>query len=317
MREQELIQRADLALSDLVSDGGLMPAETSNRFVRNVMDETTVLQDARRITMRSPKMDINRIGFDSRVLRPADQGTISTPERGETGTRALVRADRAKPTTSKITLETKEVIAEVNLPYEVIEDSIEGGDLDQAQFQQTVLDLLTERVALDLEELILLGDTSSGDSYLALENGIIKQAVSNIVNAGGDPMSPDLFASMIKALPTKYQRRLNQMRIYLAKTKEIDYRMAVAQRQTQLGDSILTGNAPVSALGIPLSPAAYMPSGTMLMTLPQNIILGIQRNMRLEFDKDVRERVIIIVVTMRIAVAFENEDLVVKATNIG
>jgi hypothetical protein len=65
------------------------------------------------------------------------------------------------------------------------------------------------------------------------------QAVSNIVNQGGDPMSVSLFGNMIKALPTKYYKLLNRYRFYTSKTKEIDYRMSVAQRQTSLGDAII------------------------------------------------------------------------------
>jgi hypothetical protein len=39
--------------------------------------------------------------------------------------------------------------------------------------------------------------------------------------------------------------------------------------------------------------------------------------MRMEFDKDIRERAFIIVLTMRLAIAFEEEDMNVKAINIG
>jgi hypothetical protein len=148
-------------------------------------------------------------------------------------------------------------------------------------------------------------------------DGVIAQAVSNIVNQGGDPMDPALFASLIKALPQKYHKLLGQFKVYLAKTKEIDYRMTIAQRQTQLGDSILTGSAPVSALGVPMAAAAYMPTGTAILTMPKNLIIGVQREMRIEFDKDIRERAIIMVVTMRLAMKYEEEDMVVKAINIG
>ena len=150
-----------------------------------------------------------------------------------------------------------------------------------------------------------------------MPDGVLAQAVSNIVNQGGDPMDPALFASMIKALPTKYHKLLGQMKFYLSKTKEIDYRMTVAQRQTQLGDATLTGNAPVSALGVPMTSAAYMPASNAILTMPKNLIIGTQRDMRIEFDKDIRERAIVMVVTMRLAMKYEEEDMVVKAINIG
>ncbi|MET4190693.1 MULTISPECIES: phage major capsid protein [unclassified Bradyrhizobium] len=317
MNEQELISRADLALSDLVSTGGYLTTQQSNKFFRKMMDEPTILKDARVVPMARPKMEINKIGFGSRILRAATQGTISTPEMGETGTRALTRAQRYKPTTERVTLQTSEIIAEIDLPYEAIEDSIEGGDLDSSVFQQTILDMMAQRIALDLEELVILGDTSSGDSYLALQNGVIKQSVSNIVNQAGDPMGPTLFGNMIKALPTKYYKLLNRYRFYTSKPKEIDYRMTIAQRQTQLGDATLQGNFPISVLGVPLSSAALMPSSNAVLMIPNNLIIGVQRQLRMEFDKDIRERAFIIVVTMRLAVQFEEEDMTVKAINIG
>lgn len=318
MNEQQLIQKADLALSDLANTGGLLQPEQQQRFFRKMMDEAVILKDARMVQMSRPKMEINKIGFTSRVLRAASQGNISTPEVGETGGRALTRAQRAKPVTERITLQTSEVIAEIDLPYEVIEDAIEGGDIDTSQFQQTILDLLAQRVSLDLEELVVLGDTTNvGDAYLALQNGVLAASVSNIVNQGGDPMGPTLFANMIKAMPTRYMRLLSRYNFYVSKTKEIDYRMTLASRQTALGDGILTGQFPVNVLGVPMKSAAYMPSTNAILMIPNNLIIGVQRGLRMEFDRIVRERAFVIVLTMRLAMAFEEEDMVVKAINIG
>lgn len=309
MREKELLRKADLALSDLTNDGGLMNPEQANRFFRKMIDQPTILKDVRTIPMRRPSMEINKIGFTTRMLRAANQGAV--------GSRALSSGDRYKAVTEQITLNTSEVIAEIDLPYEVIEDNIEGGGIDNTQFEDTIMDLLAERAALDLEELLIAGDTGSGDAYLALQDGILQLATSNIVNHASAAIDPDLFANMIKALPTKYHRLLNQYRFYLQTTKEIDYRMQVAQRQTQLGDSLLTGKSPVAVLGVGMEAAALMPAANAIMTVPRNIIWGVQRNFRLEFDRIVRERVFVIVLTMRVAIQIEEEDMVVKATNIG
>ena len=265
MNEQELIRRADLALTDLVNGGGYLTTEQSNRFFRKMMDDAVILNQARLIPMSRPKMEINKIGFGSRVLRAANQGNLSSPTADGTGTRALVRSDRAKPTLSRITLETSEVIAEIDIPYEVLEDSIEGGDIDTNQFQQTILDMLAQRITLDLEELVILGDTGSGDSYLALQDGVLVQTVSNVVNHGGDPMSVNMFGNAIKALPTKYHKLLGQYKFFTSMTKEIDYRLSVAQRQTALGDSIISGEKPVSVIGVGLNSAAYMPSDQAIL----------------------------------------------------
>jgi len=317
MNEQELIQRADLALSDLINTGGYVNPEQSNKFFRKMMDSAVILKDARTVPMSRPKMEINKIGFSTRVLRAANQGTISAPEAGDTGTRALARADRYVPITERITLETDEVIAEIDLPDEVIEDSIEGGNLDTATFQQTILDMMAERVSLDLEELVVLGDTTSLDTYLALQDGVLKAATSNIVNNAGDPLSAQLFGNMIKALPTKYYKLLNRYRFYTSMPKEIDYRLTIAQRQTSLGDAVLTGQVPVTALGVQLSSTSYMPSGNVILMPPNNLIIGVQRALRMEFARLARERAFAIILSMRLAMAYEEEDMVVKAINVG
>jgi hypothetical protein len=198
-----------------------------------MMDDAVILKDARMIPMARPKMEINKIGFGTRVLRAATQGNISTPEMGETGTRALARADRYLPQLSRIPWKPPKSSRKSTSRTRSLEDSIEGGDIDTAQFQQTILDMLAQRITLDLEELVILGDTGSGDNYLALQNGVLVQSVSNIVNHGGDPMSVNMFGNAVKALPTKYHKLLSQYRFYVSKTKEIDYRLSVAQRQTR------------------------------------------------------------------------------------
>ncbi|MNN68492.1 Phage-like element PBSX protein XkdG precursor [compost metagenome] len=49
---------------------------------------------------------------------------------------------------------------------------------------------------------------------------------------------------------------------------------------------------------------------------PKNILVGISRNIRVEFDRDIRERKFIIVLTAKIDTQFEEEDAVAKAIKI-
>ena len=53
-----------------------------------------------------------------------------------------------------------------------------------------------------------------------------------------------------------------------------------------------------------------------LLTHPQNIVTGISRRMSIEVDKDIRSRLFIIVLTMKLDTVFEEEDAVVKITKI-
>ena len=97
MKNQDLIKKADIALSDLATAGRLNPEQT-DRFIQTLMDEPTILRNVRTVTMNGPQMKINKIGFGSRILRPA---VSATP---------LADGDRVKPDLSQVELNTKEIM---------------------------------------------------------------------------------------------------------------------------------------------------------------------------------------------------------------
>lgn len=72
---QNLIQKADLALSDLASNGGLLLPEQTDRFIQVLINQPTLLNSARVVTMSGPQKKINKIGFGSRILRKATSST--------------------------------------------------------------------------------------------------------------------------------------------------------------------------------------------------------------------------------------------------
>lgn len=321
MDTKQIIEKADLALVDLASGGALNP-EQSNAFIRGLLVQPTLLKAARVVTMGSPQKNIDKIGFGSRIMRAANQGNV--------GSRALAAEDRARPNLGKIQLNTKEVIAEVNLPYEVIEDQIEQAGLNlgtnapgnsgnpvSGQFKDTIMAMIAERAALDLEELALLGDTASADTYLALCDGYMKLAQDHVVDYGGATINKELFKLGIKAMPDQYLRNLAALRNYVSVNNEIEYRDSLSDRETGLGDTIIEGFRGVFGYGVPVEKVALMPASKGLLTVPNNLIMGIQRKISVEVDKDIRERVFIIVLTARVDFQIEETDAVVTYENIG
>lgn len=313
----EKLRKADMFLADL-NAGGLLNVAQSETFVRNLLDQPTILRDMRHIDMNTPKMEINKIGFGKRILRAANEG-VALADAAVDGTSfdpstgGEYRA-RSKPQTSKVQLETHEVIAEVRLSYSLLEDNIERGNLEN-----TILQLMAERAALDLEEMVINGDTALGnaDPYLDLTDGVLKLANQHVVDADGAPISPSIFNDVLKALPTKYRRNRNSMRFYTPMDVEQDYRLAISTRGTGLGDAILTGQQAVPVFGIPLVGSSMMPQTNMIFTNPANLILGTQRNIRVESERLISEREVKIVLTARVAVQIEEADAVVKVTNLG
>ena len=79
MTNSEVIQKADLALSDLETAGKLNPEQT-DRFIRTLIDQPTLLNAVRTVAMGAPQMKINKIGFGTRILHPAVSAIPLPPE---------------------------------------------------------------------------------------------------------------------------------------------------------------------------------------------------------------------------------------------
>lgn len=310
MTNQELIRKADLALADLATAGRLNDEQT-NRFIRKLMDTPTILNSCRVVTMNSPSRKINKIGFGTRMLRKA---TAST---------ALSSGDRYKPQLGQVQVDTDEVIAEINIPYDVIEDNIEGGNVGGAMqagaggLHQTIVDMMAERAALDLEELGLLGDTAVvGDDYLALTDGWLKRANVNVVNAGSASLSKDVLKAAVKAMPDKYLRNRAALKHFVSVDNETELRDTYANRGTPLGDAMLQGTTPLYMHGSQIMGASSMPGTDDLFTDPLNLIFGIWRNIQIEYDKDIRARTFIIVLTARVGFQIEEAEATVRTQAI-
>lgn len=307
------LARADLAIADLDTNGGLLNPQQANRFIDMILDQPTILPQVRVVRMDAPEVKINRMGFGERILRAARQAGSANDD--GSNDRYVRKADRAAPTTSQIVLRDSEVIAEVRLPYEVLEDNIEGKSVEEH-----IMRLIAERAALDLEELGLWGDTSSTDAYLALQDGWLKRGNAHVADGGGQGPNPDFFASAMLALPQKYLRYLPQMRAWVSPANTIKYRQVVSKRQTGYGDTSLTTNNDLAAHGLKIegAPSLAMDNvGNMgLFTFPQNLLWGIRRNVSIETDRDIRSREHIIVLTMRVATQIDDADAVVRLENI-
>ena len=295
-----IIEKADMAVAQMIADGGYLNPEQSDSFYRKLIDEPTLIGNVRTVQMKSPKMNIDTIGFGSRILRAA-------PASGT----ALNADQRVRPAFGQVNLETEEIIAEVHIPYDALEDSIERGNLEN-----TIMQMLTGRVSLDLEELLINGDTSSADSYLALHDGALALAGHTVDGSALTAIDKDAFKRALQEMPTQYLRNLAAMNFLMSWHNVIEYRDTLAGRSTGRGDDFYRNRPTVTAFGVPIVPAALMPNNEILFTYPQNLIFGIQRDIMIETDKDIRERTLIVVLIMRIAIQCEEANSIVKVDSI-
>lgn len=301
-----ILEKADMALSDLTTGGLLVPAQ-AQKFIRILIEEAKIMKLATVTPMKSHTQEINKIKFGTRVLRAGAENV------------ALPEADRAKPTTSKVTLVAKLFKAQVNLTYEVLEDSIE-----QESLKQTIMQLMGEAIARDMDELLILGDVTSTDSYLAQFDGLLRQVTSNIVNAGSVPVTKSLLRDMLKAMPSPYLRNKGALRFMTSVDAEIDYRDSLSNRMTNTGDRALDGLTPVGYSGVPLLDIPMFPENlgaltnetNVVLTDPKNINVGVWREIQIETDKDIQAGKVIIVVSMRADMKLIEETATVKAIGV-
>jgi hypothetical protein len=307
MSNRTILEKADLALADLTAGGGILKPAQAQKFMRLLIKDSVLMKLATVIPMASPKQQISKIKFGSRILRPGQEAV------------ALGAADRVRPDLSQVELDAKLFKAEVRLSDEVLEDSIERGEL-----RQTIMEMMSEAISRDMEEILINGDTASADPFLAVMDGVLKQATSNVVDAAGAPISKDLMSDLLKTLPSEHLRDKKSMRFLTSVDADLDYRNTLAERATAVGDKFLEGDTPVLYSGVPLQPIPLFPENlgigndqtATLLCNPKNIHVGIWRQIRVESARDISEGTLKIVATLRFDVKFAEEPGTAKAIQV-
>lgn len=303
-----LLNKADLTVSDLQGEAGYLNPGQAARFVRIAIDESVIMSRARVRPMSAPAELIEKIRFGQRIMRA---GAEATP---------VAVADRARPDLSKVELLAKLFRAEVDLSDEVLEDNIE-----RASLRNTVMTLMGERSALDMDEVLGNGNTASLDPFLAQFNGIRANASSNVVVAGGQTLNKGVFREMVKEMPTEFRKRKRDLVFFTGSNAVEDYVDTIADRMTQLGDTnfgaqdreAMYGVIPV--VGVPVFPEDLGGGNNeteVILTNPNNIVVGFWRRIRMRTDVMVRDGLLVIVADVRFTTEYEEETAVVKATGV-
>ena len=94
MSNRSILEKADLALSDLVAGGGLLKPAQARQFLQMVTKESTLLRQVTAVPMKAPKQEIPFVGFRDRILRPRQEST------------ALTQAQRTKPDFNMVELDS-------------------------------------------------------------------------------------------------------------------------------------------------------------------------------------------------------------------
>lgn len=304
LSNRTVLQKAEIALADLTTGGGILQPEQAKKFMRLLIKASVLLKQATVVPMAAPKQETSKIKLGSRILRPGHEAM------------PLPAEQRFKPTFSKTELDAKLFKGEVNISDESLEDSIERGEL-----RQTLMEMISEAIARDMEDIVINGDSASQDPFLATMDGLLVQARSHVVDVAGQPLTKSVLNDVIKLMPSEYLRDKPSMRFLTSTNAEQDYRNFLADRFGALGDRLLEADTSAVYSGIPVQAVPLFPEslGTnkdqtaVLLCNPKNINVGIWRQIRIESERDISAGSLKIVATLRFDAKFAEETAAVKA----
>jgi hypothetical protein len=271
-------------------NGGLLNPEQSARFLDYMFDATVIGKVARTVRMKADTTEIDRIGVGEKLMKLATEGD-------DTSSNSAV-------TFSKISLTTKKLRLDWELSTESLEDNIEGADLEDH-----IARMLATQAGNDIEDVLLNGNTAlTSDPLYKAFNGVVKKSKTygHVVDAAGAAVSRAVFNSALKALPRKYKQRRTDLR-FLAGSNLIQdflYANSIGTNQTipqDIASSIIRGDVqPLSgpagyvapyAFGIPIVEVPLLPEtqtgdysaatgshGDIHLTFPNNVVIGIKRD---------------------------------------
>ena len=300
------VQKADMALSDIVS-GGKLVADQRKQFILVNIKGQVVMSRIRVTTMSRESEQIPKMTtFGTQVWHP---GTES---------QALTLAQRVKPGFDLVTLTSKEVVCQVDYPRYVLADQVEG-----PAFHNTLIGYLGLHTKRDFENLIINGDTTSTNTLLAMFDGMLADATSNTYGAGGVALSSDILATTISTMPAEYRVQPNLL--FLTNPVACDaYAAELEARVGAAADARMAGGGQLSFRGRPVIEVPLFPDTLGLTTDqtdvwygdPKQFIFAFHENVEMQSEYNIRERVWTVVVTARVAQSYEHEPAVVLTTAV-
>jgi hypothetical protein len=255
---EELVKKALITTDALAAQGKLNPAQ-ADKFIDYVFDLTGLKNNARMVRFRNEEMFIDKIGIGKRVAMPATEVVSPSARRGVT--------------TSRVTLNPKELV----VPFE-ISDTFREVNLEGDDVEDRIIRMMATQLGNDLETLyiegdvlgraVLEGDILEGgsttqyvkDGYLAMFDGWLRKADSgNILDAVGQNIGSNIFSRMINAMPAKFKRNRADLRFMTSLDLEQNFRERVSTRATAAGDVALSTKGELTPFGIPLVPFNLYP----------------------------------------------------------
>jgi hypothetical protein len=162
----EAVSKA-IATSNITT--GVLSPDQAGAFIQKVFEATPMLSAARRVAMGAKKMNLDKLGVGSRILRHRAEGA-SLP-------------GLASVAASQVQLDA----VNLSLPWEITEDALRY-NIEGERFEETVISLMTRQVGVDLNDLAWNGALSAPPATTL--SSAIDAAAATLTAAGGSAFPP-------------------------------------------------------------------------------------------------------------------------------
>lgn len=293
--------KEDTMYDKMKAHAGILDRKQYNKFVLEMQLNTTILADAafKRMTREEEVLSGSRI--EGRVLQDGyleNDGTNNGRTTKEDLKEAELDFEHSK-------LHARKLKAKTHLLDDDLDDNIEG-----TQFESTLQSMMGARMGEDLEAIAVFGDTDLGyneqplfhtfDGWVKMSN-ILKSSEYGSTNAEKafnvhEDTIEALFDALIAAVPPRIRQSqlMNKYVIYVPYEVEDAYRNLLKSRNTQLGDDMQTGNAPLmyKRYQIKYAPVLDSPdckaldnTATCMGAFPDTITWGVYKDISMELER--------------------------------
>lgn len=289
----QIAQKATIDSSAL--SAGTLSEDKADQFISTVIDQSKFLQMITIQRMNAPSRPVSTLGIASRIMRTkADAATVGV-------------------TISDHMLNSKTVIVPVSIDFDFLED------LSVANGEQELLRLFSLAITNDIVDMLFNGnEATTGDAFLKINNGLIKLLTTegrgahivDTIPAAGALTVPQTLTAMVKRMPAKWRNKENVKFIVNPDLAE-DY----IDTFESTSHGLYLPTSKLTARGIEVVPQPYMPTGYSMLTDPKNIVVGIQRDIRIGRQINERNTCIDYTFTMRFDFETAIDDAIVLAYN--
>ncbi len=314
------------ALSTAAGVGGdFIPQPLATEFIKFVRDLNWCRQLFRTMPMRAKTLDVPKVLGNTKVYHQPTEGGTAVETTMNTGI---------------VQLTAKKLMAFLTVTQEVMEDA-------QGNFEQIVKSHFAEQLAAAEEEAMLVGDTAHTpltatesladgivtwfnkdhrlvfDGLLTLSGDIAGSLsagtrAANRVNGGGNGMSTTLARQAMHNMG-KYGRTMSDLVLIVnpwAANQLLDDEKLVTLEKYGPQATVITGEFGRLYGKIRVINSAYMTDTYAVMTNNANPIIGDRRAITLKSDEQVKEDVMIHVITERIDFTVAYKDALCQIHNL-